>query len=575
MDSSRVRLLHIGAMTDPVPPHRISCLDPTGAVIFDCLAVPAFRASPVVSRGKLYIGSTNGRLYAYDANTLQSLWQYPPAKMPALQSSFDCGALIPSSFGIAASATIAQVQGQRAVIFAAPDRTSGNQNGEGYLFAVHADTGTLIWKSAQPIARVTGRTPGSFQELHEKTGYSSPIVWNDRVYIGINDHCDNPIQKGRVVAVDLNTGAIISSFQFCSAGPCNNNDRGGGVWSSPAVWDGDLIVTTGNVNLNPNNPKLAAPQPQPNYGLSLLRLNGATGAVMWSFQPVPYALDQDPDWAAGATVMSASCGTRILSTMKDGWTYAIDQQADPTPLPSGDFIGVMRWKFPPGPPVFSTGDGTFHGDTQYKRPGASWGDVYVTTTAGYQASTSSIRQGYRRLYAFNVCASNNRNRVRWILDVPDVSGDCNSPPPFNPPWEHAVRDCLGPPTITGGVVYVGTVTGHLVVAADPSLPGVAQLARCSHPDFPLAVCAGLYPIVHAPEVLANVTLDGTPILTEPVLAGGKVYVATDGGRVYLLERSASSLWRYSVVPKRRLCLVRRPRHPYHSRSTSTSTTPPC
>ena len=39
-----------------------------------------------------------------------------------------------------------------------------------------------------------------------------------------------------------------------------------------------------------------------------MRVNPATGGVEWKFQPVPFALDADPDWSAGAAVMSGGYG---------------------------------------------------------------------------------------------------------------------------------------------------------------------------------------------------------------------------------------------------------------------------
>ena len=94
------------------------------------------------------------------------------------------------------------------------------------------------------VARLTGFASTQF---HEQIGYSSPIVFNDRVYVGVADHCDNPIQKGRVVAVHLATGAIDAGFNYCSTGTCADSTRGGGVWSSVAAWDDSVYVTTGNV----------------------------------------------------------------------------------------------------------------------------------------------------------------------------------------------------------------------------------------------------------------------------------------------------------------------------------------
>ncbi len=72
-----------------------------------------------------------------------------------------------------------------------------------------------------------------------------------------------------------------------------------------------------------NNPK-----PNPNYGLSMVRVDKDTGQVKWAFQPVPFELDNDPDWAAGATVMSTSCGELVASVQKDGWSYAVQPRTD-------------------------------------------------------------------------------------------------------------------------------------------------------------------------------------------------------------------------------------------------------
>jgi hypothetical protein len=77
-----------------------------------------------------------------------------------------------------------------------------------------------------------------------------------------------------------------------------------------------------------------------------------TGNFNWAFQPVPYALDADPDWAAGAAVVHASCGTVIVSVMKDGWAYGVNP------------AGSCKWQFPqtaPAPPapqacIFPTND---------------------------------------------------------------------------------------------------------------------------------------------------------------------------------------------------------------------------
>lgn len=456
-----------------------------------------FRASPVVWKGRVFIGNGNGRFYALDAITGVKLWQYPLAADPPLTSNFVCN---PSSVGLASSAVIATINGQDAVIFSAPDKSIGAGIGDGRLFALNTVTGAVIWKSPA-IAKITGM---GFTDLHENLGYSAPIVANNKVYIGIGDHCDNPIQQGRVAAVDLATGALIGGFSYCSTGTCGDGTRGGGVWSPVAAVGNAVYITTGNTKSG------AATEPSPNRGLSLLRLDPTTGAVTWQFQPVPWVLDADPDWSAGPSLMLASCGVRVVSTMKDGWTHALSDS------------GVRQWTFPPATIPFSPGDGTVHQDTRYMRGGAAWGDVYIAMNGGLNVTTN-VAAGYKRLHAFNVCAAAS-DRVRWLIDVPNASGATYS---------------LGPPTVTRGIVYVGTDTGHVVAIADPSLVPPAGY-RCIHPDVSVANCVAMgYTLVPQPAVLANVAVTGSLVYTEPAIANGKLYVATGGfgsvGYVYMLQ----------------------------------------
>jgi hypothetical protein len=224
-------------------------------------------------------------------------------------------------------------------------------------------------------------------------------------------------------------------------------------------------------------------------------------------------MDGDPDWSAGATVMSTSCGEVVISTMKDGWTHALDDGPSVPGPPS------RRWSYPSATIPFTPGDGTFHGDTRYMRGGAAWGDVYVAMNGGLNLTTSGVTGGYKRLHAFNVCAA-EADRLRWLIDVPNASGATYS---------------LGHPTITNGIVYIGTDTGHLVVIADPSLVPPAGF-RCNNPDVPNATCVSLgYKLVPQPAVLANIALSGRMVYNEPVLANGRVCVATDANNVYMLS----------------------------------------
>ena len=182
----------------------------------------------------------------------------------------------------------------------------------------------------------------------------------------------------------------------------------------------------------------------------------------------------------------------------------------------------VRWAFPPGPWTtsgFTPTDGTQHGDTRYLRPGAAWDDVYITQTGGLTVTTD-VYEGFHHLYALNACAS-TADRIRWIKDVPHSSG-----------WEYS----LGPPTVTHGIVFVGTDQGHLVVIGDPSLVP-ADGWRCTNPTVLATNCvASGFTLVPEPHVVTDLDLGAGSISTEPALvADPAVFVSTQGGKVIKLE----------------------------------------
>jgi outer membrane protein assembly factor BamB len=93
---------------------------------------------------------------------------------------------------------------------------------------------------------------------------------------------------------------------------------------------------------------------------------------------------------------------------------------------------------------------------------------------------------------------------------------------------------MGPPTVTNGIVFVGTGNGHLIVLADPGVYTTA-LSVCSNPEVPANSCAAMgFALVPRPIQLLDLALGTGSIQTEPVLAGGRVFVATDSGQVIML-----------------------------------------
>jgi outer membrane protein assembly factor BamB len=480
----------------------------------------SFTASPVIFNGKVYIGTSKGHLFAFDAMTLAQLWQFPPPGDPPLLSDYNTTpgtCANPSSGGIAASVAIAQLKEGSAVILGAPDKGRPSDPGgkfaagigSGRLFALNPNTGAVIWMSAE-IARMTGTTSNSTSQFHEQIGYSSPLVLGNRIYVGIADHCDNPIQKGRVIAVDKQTGAAIGGFSFNST-----SSRGGGVWTYISGGLGDALVTTTG-NTRSGNPS----EPATNNGLSMVRLDPTTGTLQGKIQPVPFDLDDDPDWSAGATLVAAQCGNVSVSTMKDGWSYGANLGP---PL-------AFRWQYPSVAFPFPTSDPNDHGDIRYHRAGAAWNDLYFTMTGGEDivdvADELETFAGYQRLHALNVCSGG----VSWIADLA--------------PFTNTVTDrhswALGPPTVTHGIVYVGTNRGFLVAVADPSV-WPAMGSRCTESHFTGADCiANGYAIVPQPAILRSMDLGaGRIVRTEPAIANGNLYVATEDGRLFRIASEAS------------------------------------
>ncbi len=483
-----------------------------------------FFASAIVVGSRVYIGSLSGRFYALDATTLQPIWEYPPAGQPPLLGSCtgDPGnpAITQSwgRYGIQSSASYYKsATGVSMVIFGATDPSADSGLGSASLFALNPADGALIWKS-DVVAHLDGCTVGSVTDRHERIAYSSPLVSGGVVYVGIHDSADDPTQRGSVVAVSADTGHLIPGFGYFSTSP---GAHGGGVWNSLAADpEGDVYFTTGNIRCNGFS---CPPEPPVDYGLSLMRIDPKTGGVSWQFKAVPFDLDDDADWAAGVAIIQASCGTMATSVQKDGFAYGIDTAS-----------GNCRWHFPPAAPAackFPSGGPRDHGDNDFKRPGAAWGDVLVITTGGESLLQDGAGAGYGRLHALNVCAADELHRVRWLVDVPNATLGGNG------------GYALGAPTVTGGIFYVTTDQGHVVAVADPSVtPGSGY--RCSNVDFTVAQCAQAgFAVVPIPVVLANVALpdagtyspNAAAMRNEPVLANGRLYVGTPGGHVFMLS----------------------------------------
>jgi polyvinyl alcohol dehydrogenase (cytochrome) len=344
---------------------------PTGAPV---------SASPSVVRGTVYVGSWNGKMYALEASTGRMRWAFDVADPhPEDRTGFP---------GIQSSAAVSHGK----VYFGAADAN---------VYAVVARSGTLAWKVplGDPATAVEG--------AHV---WSSPAVFDHTVYVGKASHIDAPCVRGAVFALDAATGAQKWRFDVLPSDVCANDMR------HPCGTDGDcpgsrcaplLVCRTGSgpqlqSQLCASDADCTAPatcqQPlgggviaSPSIdtqrrvvyvatgdcvqsgatGLanSIIALDADSGALRWSFHPLPPADLRDFDFIASPNVFTADAGrvTRHLvgAGNKDGTYYAVDQDT-----------GALVWEAAATPGIPNLFGG-FNAST-----GTAFGDVYAATFSG-------------------------------------------------------------------------------------------------------------------------------------------------------------------------------------------------
>jgi len=287
------------AGTDAITPQNASTLQqgwrwlPPGA---GKLGNTYLLASPTVAGGVVYIGADDGYFYAVSQTTHRTLWSTFLGKDTA-KSQGQCGA---GSLGIVSTATVA------------PDPSSGLLRvfvfgPDGYLYALDATTGAVVWKGVVDTPSAT---------VNDYFSWSSPLVVNGKVYAGIASDCDQPLVQGGVVSFDQSTGATIATWHSVPDGQV-----GGTVWSSETVAaDGSIIVTTGNG---------ASAAVEPLYAESIVRLDPNTLRVLDGWQVPAAQQSGDGDFGASATTFTATLGgvptPMVGACNKNGVYYAFRQ----------------------------------------------------------------------------------------------------------------------------------------------------------------------------------------------------------------------------------------------------------
>jgi polyvinyl alcohol dehydrogenase (cytochrome) len=249
-----------------------------------------FYSSPTVYDGVIYIGARNGIFYALKESNGKLLWKRSFGIRPAIK----CG-----PEGFTSTATVA------------PDPKTGKPTvyttpADGYLHALDAATGKDIWTPA-PIG-VPSRTADDYY------AWSSPLLYDGHLYVGISSQCDEPLVQAGLREVDQETGAVENTYWTLPQG-----NLGGSIWSSAAANGSQLWVTTGNGGAKVDGD-----------GYSIVRLDAQTLAKqdIWTV-PVAQRVS-DSDFGASPTLFTANLGgteTQMVGACnKNGVYYALKAQ---------------------------------------------------------------------------------------------------------------------------------------------------------------------------------------------------------------------------------------------------------
>jgi outer membrane protein assembly factor BamB len=227
--------------------------------------------TPIVARGRVFVGDMGHRVTALDAASGVVLWSQE----------------VPGNV----SATLAAWQDEVIAVTLYPAT----------LFAFDAATGAPRWNASV--------APGA-------SGWGSPIVADGVVYVGASGGDDGlgpPRQRGSVQAFDATNGTLL--WRAMTASPSR---AGSAVWTTPVVAGDLLIVGTGNgLDDQASDPRTD----------SIMALNRTTGDLVW-WQHYPDLDDAryDDDFGSSPMLVDANGALQVVETQKSGDVRAVDAQ---------------------------------------------------------------------------------------------------------------------------------------------------------------------------------------------------------------------------------------------------------
>ena len=268
-------------------------------------------STPVISGGVAYVGSYDGTLYAIEIRSGNVIWSYgtgAAVEEPNLQ--------IP--LGVTGSAHVAD-----GLVFVGDAAAT--------VHAIDPSTGQAIWTK-------------QVDDQEHASIWSSPVVWNGMVFVGVASVAKQVGFRGSVVALDIQTGDQVWKTFMVPDG-----SDGAGVFAVPAIDEqrGMLYVGTQNAYSESDAP----------YGdpISIVALNAASGEIAWVFNAPPNkerqpAPTEDVGFSASPNLFTATIdGTErdlVGEGQKSGVFWVLDRDTGEvvwnTKISPSGFLGGME-----------------------------------------------------------------------------------------------------------------------------------------------------------------------------------------------------------------------------------------
>jgi polyvinyl alcohol dehydrogenase (cytochrome) len=225
-------------------------------------------STPIVVNDTCYVGGIAQKVTAFRLSTGQVIWQTP-------------------------------VQGD---IYGSPFYKDGRiyvGDTATKCYCLRATDGVILW-----TADVASQQEDAF--------FGSPVVGLGKVYLGVsNDANDRPCVRGRMVALNELTGAVVWRWYAV-----DSTATGGGNWNSALLDEATnrLYFTTGNPCTGPPSP----------YTDAVICLNANTGALNWASQVIANDTG-DHDFGSAPCFFTSNGTPAVGAGCKNGYFYAFNR----------------------------------------------------------------------------------------------------------------------------------------------------------------------------------------------------------------------------------------------------------